>query len=173
MKQLTAIILLVVVASSAALSQPSSNRSRPPVGGDEEILLVLRELDGAISSGDVEAVDRLVADDYVDISDLGTVCHKKQVLELAARNKEIEKFREQLSGFLPSSKVVSNEVKVHVYENTAVVSGLLVTETDLYCPCYVQFLKHEIVTTRVRLTKVLARYGGAWRLVAAQETRAN
>lgn len=89
------------------------------------------------------------------------------MLELAERNNEMERFREQLSRFLPSHKVVRVEVKVHVYENTAVVSGLIVTETDLYCPCYVQFLKHEIVTARVRFTKVLARYGGAWRLVSA------
>ena len=94
---------------------------------------------------DAAALDRIYADDFIGIGPSGTVRTKPQVIA------------DFTSGDLKFQSITTDEVKVRVYENTAVETGL---STMLGQD------KGKAVPRDTRFTRVWVKQQGRWRLVA-------
>ena len=94
---------------------------------------------------DALALDRIYADDFIGVGPSGTVRTKAQVIS------------DFTSGDLKFQSIVTDEVQVHVYENTAVETGLSTMSGQD---------KGKAVPRDTRFTRVWVRQEGRWRLVA-------
>ena len=116
MKQILVIALVVVVLSSLALGQTkrssrSSHRRTSGVSVEPELRKLEREWFEAMVPQDTATLGRILADDYISTNADGTVLNKEQAL---ARIK---------AGGLPVKSYTTDEVKVRVYGETAVITG--------------------------------------------------
>jgi len=91
------------------------------------------------------ALNRIYADDFIGVGPSGTVRTKSQVIS------------DFTSGDLKFQSITTDEVKVRVYETTAVETGL---STMLGQD------KGKAVPGNTRFTRVWVRQQGRWRLVA-------
>ncbi|HEX7964701.1 MAG TPA: nuclear transport factor 2 family protein [Gammaproteobacteria bacterium] len=99
----------------------------------------------AAAARDHAALDAILADDFTDVSWQGKLRSKADALAAPAAPVRM---RQTLS-----------ELKVRVYGDTAVVTGLnMAAAVD------------GSFTTRIRFTDVFIRHAGTWRAVSAQET---
>ena len=119
------------------------------VAQKESVEETIRKLDnGRIQAqihADAVALDRIYADDFVGVGPSGTVRTKPQVIS------------DFTSGELKFQSITTDEVKVRVYENTAVETGL---STMLGQD------KDKAVPRETRFTRVWVKQKGRWRLVA-------
>jgi uncharacterized protein (TIGR02246 family) len=108
------------------------------------------QVNAAMVKADINALEKLFADDYMGIHGDGSVLTKAQ---------EVEGFK---TGAIKYDKVDSQDVKVRVYGNTAVVVALA-TITNM---------RFEVQRTgRNRTTRVWVKQKGDWKCVAYQTTR--
>ncbi len=131
------------------------NCPRPCSGGygrsakGERVEETIRKLDNeriqAQIHADAVALDRIYADDFIGVGPSGTVRTKPQVIS------------DFTSGELKFQSITTDEVKVRVYENTAVETGL---STMLGQD------KDKAVPRETRFTRVWVKQKGRWRLVA-------
>src|ERR1051325_778042 len=109
----------------------------------------IRQLDNeriqAQIEADAVALDRIYADDFIGVGPSGTVRTKPQVIS------------DFTSGNLKFQSITPDEVKVRVYENTAVETGL---------STMVGQDKGKAVPRDTRFTRVWVKQQGHWRLVA-------
>jgi ketosteroid isomerase-like protein len=115
-----------------------------------EVLRIENELTAALLRGDIAALERLYADDYVSVNPDGILGEKASVL------------REFQSGEIRFLSIVTDEVAVHVYENTAVVTGRAAVRG--------RFQGKER-SQQWRFMHVFIKRHGGWFLVAEQLTR--
>jgi uncharacterized protein (TIGR02246 family) len=94
---------------------------------------------------DAVALDRIYADDFIGVGPSGTVRTKAQVIS------------DFTSGDLKFQSIVTDEVQVRVYENTAVETGL---------STMIGQDKGKAVPRDTRFTRVWVKQDGRWRLVA-------
>jgi len=108
------------------------------------------QVNAAMVKADINALEKLFADDYLGIHGDGSVLTKAQ---------EIEGFK---TGAIKYEKVDLQAVKVRVYGNTAVIVALAsITNT--------RFGVQR--TGSNRTTRVWVRQGGNWKCVSYQTTR--
>jgi len=131
--------LIVLAAVSTHAQSPS------PHGVVEEIRKVDRERIQAQVNADSAALDRIYADDFVGIGPSGTVRTKKDVLADFA------------SGTLKFQSITTEEVRIRVYGNAAVETGLSTMKGQD---------AGKVVPEENRFTRVWIKQGGRWRLVA-------
>lgn len=138
-----ALVFVLAVFASVSAAQVS--------GTDEQKVLKANEaFDKAVVDRDIEAYDRIVADDFVFTDFKGNVTDKKQ---------EIEKLRSRKIKFIYGR---SSEVRVKLYGSTAVVTGRFDAKlTDAQG-------KESMFAERY--TAVFYRHKGNWRMVAEQST---
>ena len=140
-----AIALLALSATSTALGQKQN------AGSDQKksIVQTIRQLDSeriqAQIGADTVALNRIYADDFIGVGPSGRVRTKPQVIS------------DFTSGDLKFQSITTDEVKVRVYENTAVETGL---STMLGQD------KGKAVPRDTRFTRVWVKQQGHWRLVA-------
>ena len=119
------------------------------VAQNESVEDTIRKLDNeriqAQIHADAVALDRIYADDFIGVGPSGTVRTKPQVIS------------DFTSGELKFQSITTNEVKVRVYENTAVETGV---STMLGQD------KDKAVPRETRFTRVWVKQKGRWRLVA-------
>jgi ketosteroid isomerase-like protein len=119
------------------------------VAQKESVEETIRKLDNeriqAQIHADAVALDRIYADDFIGVGPSGTVRTKPQVIS------------DFTSGELKFQSITADEVKVRVYENTAVETGL---STMLGQD------KDKAVPRETRFTRVWVKQKGGWRLVA-------
>ena len=119
------------------------------VAQKENVEETIRKLDNeriqAQIHADAVALDRIYADDFVGVGPSGTVRTKSQVIS------------DFTSGELKFQSITTDEVKVRVYENTAVETGL---------STMVGQDKGKAVPRDTRFTRVWVKQEGRWRLVA-------
>jgi ketosteroid isomerase-like protein len=137
--------VLALTAVSIALGQDrSANRDQR-----SSVEQTIRQLDNeriqAQISADTVALDRIYADDFIGVGPSGTVRTKAQVIS------------DFTSGDLKFQSIITDEVQVRVYENTAVETGL---STMLGQD------KGKAVPRDTRFTRVWVKQQGRWRLVA-------
>jgi ketosteroid isomerase-like protein len=109
----------------------------------EEILALESTWHVAPLVGDVETVSRVTADDWIGVAPTGAMMNKAELLDMLSSRPA------------PFESVVYQDVKVHVYGHTAVVTSLFRGEgQDL-----------DLVQ---RFMRVYAHRDGRWQCVATQ-----
>jgi len=142
MRKTFAIAALVFAAASITLGQ---KQKAPRTSVDQVIRQVDQERIQAQIGADAAALDRLYADDFIGIGPSGTVRTKPQVIA------------DFTSGGLRYSSIVTDDVRVRVYGNAAVETGLskMIGED-----------KGKAVPRDNRFTRVWIKQKGQWRLVS-------
>ena len=138
-----AVLVLTVVPMGVAQKQSATGTNQTSVG--ETIRKLDNERIQAQIHADAVALDRIDANDFIGVGPSGTVRTKLQVIS------------DFTSGDLKFQSITTDEVKVRVYENTAVETGL---STMLGQD------KGKAVPRDTRFTRVWVKQQGRWRLVA-------
>jgi len=154
MKRIFAVAALTMAASSLALGQMTgkkANYSNQKSEGVEQAVMQMEEdLRVAISKGDAKAYGRIVGDDYVFTNQDAVMRTKAQMVSAYE------------SGSIKYESIKFDEIKVHAYGDTAVVTGR-------------QTLKGQDggkdISGQFRYTRVYVKLQGRWQLVATQVTR--
>ena len=133
---------LLLLAVLFAHAQPQSQSQRDVV---EEIKKVDRDRIQAQVNADAVALDRIYADDFIGIGPSGTLRTKKEVLSDFA------------SGSLKFQSITTDDVRIRVYGNAAVETGLSTMKGQD---------AEKVVPEENRFTRVWIKQGGRWRLVA-------
>ena len=142
MKRTLMIGCLLLLTTISADAQPKRQSETRVV---EEIMKVDRERIQAQINADAVALDRIYADDFVGIGPSGTVRTKKAVLS------------DFTSGSLKFQSITTDDVRIRVYGNAAVETGLSTMKGQD---------AGKVVPEENRFTRVWIKQGGRWRLVA-------
>jgi ketosteroid isomerase-like protein len=116
----------------------------------EELLKLENEFTQAVANNDAAAIDGFLADDWIIIEPDGGIIDKAHFLGV------IE------SGALSHEKMESTDVRVRVYGNTAVVTGLTTSKG--------KFMGQEF-TSCERATDIFVQQNDRWQCVLTQLTR--
>ena len=130
----------LLLAAVSAHAQPQSQNQRVI----EEIRKVDRERIQAQVNADSVALNRIYADDFIGIGPSGTLRTKKDVLS------------DFTSGSLKFQSITTDDVRIRVYGNAAVETGLAMKGQDA----------GKVVPEENRFTRVWIKQGGRWRLVS-------
>src|ERR1043166_4799317 len=133
---------LLLLAAVSAHAQPQSQSERAVV---EQIRKLDQERIQAQVHADPVALDRIYADDFIGIGPSGTFRTKKEVRADFA------------SGSLKFQSIVTDDVRIRVYGNAAVETGLSTMKGQD---------ADKVVPEENRFTRVWIKQGGRWRLVA-------
>ncbi len=133
------IAVLILVSATLTLSQ--SNRAK------RELLKANQEYDAAIVGNYAKTLERIFADEFVYTTPDGEVRNKAQQLAFAR------------SGDLKLESGQSDDVKVRIYKNTAVMTGRFTAKGSF---------RGKNLEIRERYTAVWVKQNGRWRLVAEQ-----
>jgi len=116
---------------------------------EEELLKVEKGFVDAIAKNDLDAIERFVIDDWIIINADGGIIDRERFLEVIK------------SGTLTHEMMESEDMRVRVYGDSAVVSALTRSKG--------KFMGQEF-TTHERSTDVFVRRDGQWRCVLTQLT---
>ena len=116
----------------------------------EELLKLEKEFAQAVVRNDADAVAGFVAEDWIIIDPDGGIIDKARFLEVIR------------SGALSHESMESTDLKVRLYGNTALVTGLTTTKG--------KFAGQDF-TSCERATDVFVRQAGRWQCVLTQLTR--
>ena len=133
---------LLLLSAVSARAQP---QSKSQTGIVEEIRKIDRERIQAQVNADSVVLDRIYADDFIGIGPSGTLRTKKDVLSDFA------------SGSLRFQSITTDDVRIRVYGNAAVETGLSTMKGQD---------AEKLVPEENRFTRVWIKQGGRWRLVA-------
>ncbi len=142
----TFVIAILVLTRTCIVLGQEQGTSRDQRSSVEQ---AIRQLDNerirAQIGADAAALDRIYADDFIGVGPSGTVRTKAQVIS------------DFTSGNLKFQSIVTDEVQVRIYENTAVETGLSTMSGQD---------KGKTVPRDTRFTRVWVKQEGRWRLVA-------
>jgi ketosteroid isomerase-like protein len=119
------------------------------MSAEEQLLRLEKEFTQAIVKNDPEGIERFVADDWIIINADGGIIDKERFLGVVK------------SGALTHEIMESDDIRVRVYGESAVITGLVRTKG--------KFMGQDF-STRERATDVFVRYDGRWRCVLSQLT---
>jgi len=139
------IAILVLTRTCIVLGQEQSTSRDQRSSVEQAIKQLDNERIRAQIGADAVALDRIYADDFIGVGPSGTVRTKAQVIS------------DFTSGDLKFQSIVTDEVQVRVYENTAVETGLSTMSGQD---------KGKTVPRDTRFTRVWVKQEGRWRLVA-------
>ena len=145
MRQAFFIAVLVLTMAPMGEGQKQSATGSHQTSVEEVIRKLDNERIQAQIHADATVLDRIYAEDFIGVGPSGTVRTKPQVIS------------DFTSGELKFQSITTDEVKVRVYENTAVETGL---STMLGQD------KDKAVPRETRFTRVWVKQKGRWRLVA-------
>jgi ketosteroid isomerase-like protein len=117
---------------------------------EQELLKLEQVFAEAILKNDVEALGRVVTDDWVIIDPNGEIIDRTRFFEVIK------------SGALTHDRMESEDFRVRIYGDSAVVTGITSTKG--------KFMGQEF-STRERATDVLVKRDGRWRCVLTHLTR--
>lgn len=140
MKSIFVSAALVLTIASIALGQTPNKNYR-------ELLKANREYDEALVRGDALVLERLYSDDFIYTTPDGEVRDKAQQLAFTR------------TGDLRLESGQSDDVRVRVYGNTAVMTGRFTAKGKF---------RDQRIDIRERYTAVWVKREGRWRLVAEQ-----
>ncbi|PYX59107.1 MAG: DUF4440 domain-containing protein [Acidobacteria bacterium] len=116
----------------------------------EEILRLEKEFSQAIVKNDAEAVGRFLADDWIIIDPDGGIIDRARFLGVIK------------SGALTHEMMESDDARVRIYGNAAVVTALTATKCKF---------NGQVFTTQERATDVFMKQNGRWQCVLSHLTR--
>ena len=114
---------------------------------EEELLKLEEQFAEAIIKNDPEAIERLVTDDWIIINADGGIVDRERFLGVIK------------SGVLTHEMMESDDIRIRMYGDSAVVSALTRTKG--------KFMGQEF-TTHERATDVFVKLDGQWRCVLTQ-----
>ena len=117
---------------------------------EEELLKLEKEFAQAIANNESEAIERFVADDWIIIDPDGGVVNRACFFEAIK------------SGALMHEMMESDDMRVRVYGDSAVVTALTRTKG--------RFMGQDF-STQERATDVFVRLDGRWQCVVSHLTR--
>jgi ketosteroid isomerase-like protein len=117
---------------------------------EEELLKLEKAFAEAIVKNDLEAIGRLVTDDWIIIDPDGGIVDRTRFFEVIK------------SGVLTHEIMESEDFRVRVYGDCAVVTGVTSTKG--------KFMGQEF-STQERATDVFVKRGGRWQCVLTHLTR--
>lgn len=121
------------------------------IAHDQETLLKLeKELEQAVVSNDAAAVGWLLADDSIIVGPDGRIIDKSRFLEVIR------------SGALSHEKMESQDMRVRIYDNTAIVTALTTSKG--------KFMGQEF-TSLERATDIFVKQNDRWQCLFTQLTR--
>lgn len=150
MKRMGVLVLAALAAVYVSQARADEKRERGEEKGADDVKKVDRELTEAILKGDGKTFDQLTSDEYVLTSSTGRLWDKKKNLE-ALEDKA-----------LTFDKIDDSDVKVHMYSNTAVVTGLANIKGKS---------KDRAFDDKYRWTRVYVHHESGWRCVTEQLSR--
>lgn len=150
MRRIITIIALACVTSLLAPAQATKEKATGDVSSEQLIMRLETEGREATLKNDIEANDRLLADDWVNINVDGSITTKAKLMELLK------------AGSFKIMSIDNDELMVRIYGDAAVVTGRSTTKRAGQ--------GDDIVTRQVRFTRVYARQQGRWRVVSAHNT---
>src|SRR5215216_1978415 len=145
MNRMLVIAAIIVALGPLAVGQTKSARRTQTETVVEGIRRLDQERIQAQIHADAAALDRIYADDFIGIGPSGTVRTKPQVI------------LDFTSGDLNFQSIITDEVQVRVYGNTAVETGR---------STMIGQDKGQTVPRDTRFTRVWVKEQGRWRLVA-------
>jgi ketosteroid isomerase-like protein len=142
----------------------------PQDGGqaiEQTVKTLERELSAAIAKGDASTVDRILADDYIEVTAQGLPHKKADIMALVRAIGAAPK------AIKVGPEISIEETKLSAYGDVAIWSGLKITKYPhmeyQVAPGSGQLPPPDI-TERQRFMKVYVRRAGRWQLVASQFT---
>jgi len=118
---------------------------------DQETLLKLeKEFEQAVVSNDAATVGRLLADDWIIVGPDGRIIDKSGFLEVIR------------SGALSHEKMEAEDMRVRIYDNTAIVTALTTSKG--------KFMGQEF-TSLERAKDIFVKQNDRWQCVFTQLTR--
>ena len=117
---------------------------------EEKLLKIEKEFAQAIISNDLEGIGRIVADEWIIIDPNGDIVDRTRFFEVTK------------SGALTHDVMESEDFRVRVYGDSAVVTGLTRTKG--------KFMGQEF-STQERATDVFVKCDGRWQCVLTHLTR--
>jgi len=139
------VAILALTPTGIVLGQQQSTSRDHRSSVEQAIQQLDNERIRAQIGADAVALDRIYADDFIGVGPSGTVRTKAQVIS------------DFTSGDLKFQSIVTDEVQVRVYDNTAVETGLSTMSGQD---------KGKAVPRDTRFTRVWVKQDGRWRLVA-------
>jgi ketosteroid isomerase-like protein len=116
----------------------------------EELLKLEDEFSRAVASNDADALDGILADDWIILDPDGSIIDKARFLEVIK------------SGALSHESMESTDLRVRLYGNTAVVTGLTTTKG--------KFMAQDFASCE-RATDIFVKQADRWHCVFTQLTR--
>lgn len=161
MKLLIASVFASLICAFAVFPQDEGHRM------ENAIKTLERELSAAVSKGDATTVDRILADDYIEITAQGLLQHKADIMALVRARAAAPK------AISAGPEISVQETKLNIYGDVAIWVGLKITKY--------QHMEYQVapgsgqlpppdITDRERFMKVYFRRAGRWQLVASQAT---
>ena len=142
------LVLLLAMPAAGADRVPAAGSARS--GVEQELLALETAWDDAVAAKDQAKLEEIVADDFIVNSANGSVANKRQMItSIMAPELIIEPFK-------------TEDVRVRVYGNTAVLSGWFAQRGTF---------KGEPFEGVSRYTDVYVKRGGKWRAVLAHATK--
>jgi ketosteroid isomerase-like protein len=117
---------------------------------EEELLKLEKEFAEAIVKNDLEGIGRLVTDDWIIIGQDGEIVDRARFFEVIK------------SGALTHDAMESDDFRVRVYRDSAVVTGITRTKG--------KFMGQEF-SAQERATDVFVKWDGRWQCVLTHLTR--
>ena len=142
--------LLLWNLAAALPAQTPKHEARRRLGLEQEILDMEKQLTAALLRGDIAALQRICADDYVSVDPDGILGEKASGLQ------GLE------SGEIKFISISTDEVSVHVYKTTAVVTGSAAVRARM---------RGAERSEQLRFMQVFLKRRRRWLLAAQQLTR--
>ena len=137
-------ITLALALPSLTLGQIGTNTMQ------DEVLKLEKEFSQAIVKNDAEAVGRFLADDWIIIDPDGGIIDKATFLGVIK------------SGALTHEMMESDDTRVRIYGNTAIVTALTTTKGKF---------SGQVFTTQERATDVFVKQNGRWQCALSHLTK--
>lgn len=150
MKQIILVVAIVCATYLLAPAQTAREKTNDSDNTEQVILGLEKEGREATLKNDIEANDRLLADNWVNVNTDGSVTTKAKLMELLK------------DGSFKIMSIDNDEVMVRLFGDAAVVTGLSTTKRAGQ--------DSEVVTRQVRFTRVYAKRQGRWQVVSAHNT---
>ena len=149
MKHVLLSVLLTIVAASAALAQSESKAAPSKRSVERQLIELERQLSDALVREDAAVLGRLWSNDLVFTFPNGKVSNKAQ--RLAGQKPAAQASQSE-------SETSTDEVKVYLYGNTAVVTVLSTWRGKA---------NNQEYSSQFQATHVWVKQEGRWQLVAA------
>jgi len=147
------VAILVIALGTSGPGQTSEKKAPPLSKAEQELIGMERELSEALVRSDTAALDRIWNDDFIFTAPNGRITTKAQRIE------GVKSSAKSAAALVGSSS--NDEVVVHLYEGTAVVTVLSTWRGKV---------NNEVFSEPYQATHVWVKQQGRWRLVAAHVT---